>query len=54
MELRPLKLGLTVGYQCKLGKHTSLALKCHNFSLDDSIEVISTFEENRFIEKQCA
>ena len=54
MELRPLKLGLAVGYQCKLGKHTSLTLKCHNLSLDDSIGVIPTSEENRFIEKQCA
>ena len=40
MDLRSLKLGLIVGYQCKLGKQTSLALKCHNLSLDDSNGVI--------------
>ena len=44
MELRSLKLGLTSGYQCKLGKHTSLTLKCHNLSLDDSNGVIPIYE----------
>ena len=44
MDLRSLKLGLTVGYQCKPGKQTSLALKRHNLSLDDSNEVIPISE----------
>ena len=34
----------------KIGKLTSLALKCHNFSLNDPIGMIPIFTKNRIIE----
>ena len=39
-----MKSGFIVGDLCKLGKQTSLELKWHNLSLDDSNGVIPIYE----------
>ena len=49
MELRPLKLGITVGNRVS-GHTNSLALKCRNLSLGDPNEMILIHNKNRLIE----
>ena len=45
-------MGISNCPECNLGKLTSLARKCHNFSLDDPIGMILISKSNRFIEGQ--
>ena len=45
-------MGIINSPECKIGKLTSLALKCHNFNLDDPIGMIPISKQNRFIEGQ--